>query len=116
MIRISRAELAERWALTYSQDGYDVRAEHVPGHRFPEPTDGVVPDLEALKGDQRVLVHIIDSPEALDDAGRRSALEKLAKARERGAQLHVVVAAEAAHGIQERLAGWHVHPDLVHVT
>jgi hypothetical protein len=53
MMRVSREQLAERWALTYSQDGYDVRAEHVPGRRYPRPTAGVVPDLEALKGDER---------------------------------------------------------------
>jgi len=116
MIRISRSELAERWALTYSQDGYDVRAEHVPGRRFPHPTDGVVPDLEALKGDHRVLVYIIESPETLDDQRSRDALTKLNKARDNGAKLHVIVAAECAHNIKEVLDGWHVHPDAVHVT
>ena len=116
MIRVSRAELAERWALTYTQDGYDVRAEHVPGRRFPRPTGGVVPDLEALKGNERVLVYIIDSAEALDDLKRRTTLETLNKARGRSAQLHVVVAAECAHGIHDRLAGWHIHPDVVHIT
>jgi hypothetical protein len=116
MIRISREQLAERWALTYSQDGYDVRAEHVPGHRYPQPTSGVVPDLEAIKGQERVLVHIIDSPEALDDSDRRADLEALNKARGQDTRLHIVVAAECAHGIKERLDEWRVHPDLVHVT
>jgi hypothetical protein len=116
MMRVSREQLAERWALTYSQDGYDVRAEHVPGRRYPRPTAGVVPDLEALKGDERVLIHIIDSPESLEDSDRRMGLKKLDEARGRDTRLHVVVAAECARGIQERFAAWHVHPDLVHVT
>jgi hypothetical protein len=116
MIRVSREQLAERWALTYSQDGYDVRAEHVPGHRYPQPTSGVVPDLEALKGRERVLVHIIDSPESLEDSDRRTDLEKLNKACGGDTRLHIVVAAECARGIKERLEAWHVHPTLVHVT
>ncbi len=58
-----------------------MRAERVPGRRFPRPTGGVVPDLEAVKGIERVLVYIIDSPEALDDMKRRTALEALEKAR-----------------------------------
>ena len=116
MIRVSREQLAERWALTYSQDGYDVRAEHVPGRRYPQPTSGVVPDLEAIKGQERVLVHIIDSPEALDDSRRRTDLEVLNKARGHHTQLHILVAAACDHGIKERLDERHVHPDLVHVT
>jgi hypothetical protein len=116
MIRVSREQLAERWALTYSQDGYDVRAEHVPGRRYPQPTSGVVPDLEALKGRERVLVYIIDSPESLNNPERQSELEALNKARGGDTRLHILVAAECAHEIKECLDAWHVHADLVHVT
>ena len=116
MWRISRDQLAERWALTYRQDGYDVRAEHVPGHRYPKPSAGVSPDLEAIKGNERVLVHIIDSCESLEDSDTRTNLQALNKARREGARLHIVVAAECAHGIKERLDEWQVEADLVHVT
>ena len=116
MIRISRQQLAERWALTYSQNGYEVRAEHVPCRRFPHTVAGIVPDLEATKGDETILVHIIDSPESLGEAETRKELTALNDARGDGTRLHVIVAAECAHAIKERLDEWHVHADLVHVT
>ena len=109
MLRISRGQLAERWAFTYRQDGYDV-AEHEPGERQPGP------HLEATKGNERVLIYIIDSPEALEDADTRDELQALDKTRTNGAKLHVVVAAECAHCIKERLDEWQVEADLVHVT
>ncbi len=115
MLRISKGQLAERWAFTYRQDGYDV-AEHVAGQRRPESKLGVSPDLEAIKGDERVLIHIIDSPESLEDADTRTELQALSKARVDGARLHIVVAAECAHAIKERLDEWQVEADLVHVT
>jgi hypothetical protein len=109
MLRISREQLAERWALTYRQDGYDV-AENTTGEGQPRP------HLEATKGNERVQIYIIDSPEALEDADTREELQTLNKARSNGTQLHIVVAAECAHAIKERLDQWQVEADLVHVT
>ena len=111
MLRISRDQLAERWALTYRQDGYKV-SEHA-GERQP---DALAPDLEATKGSERVFIHIIDSPEALEDVDTRSELQALSKAHRGDAKLHVVVAAECAHAIKERLDEWQVEADLIHVT
>ena len=116
MIRVSREQLAERWALTYSQDGYQVRSEQVAGYDRPQPTAGIRPDLEAVKGNERVLVKIIESPETLDDDALRRALEVLEEARASGAKLHLIVAAECAKNIKERLDEWQIHADLVHVT
>jgi hypothetical protein len=116
MIRISKQQLAERWALTYSQDGFDVRAASVPGRTPPQRISGILPDLEAIRGNERVLVHIIASPESLDDGETRAELQTLAQARAQGAQLHVVVAAECAYQIKQLFDEWHVHADTIHIT
>lgn len=116
MIRVSKRQLAERWALTYAQDGYDVRATDVPGRQAPDQVSGFRPDLEATRGHERVLVHIIASPESLVDEETPAELRALAKARRDGAHLHVIVAAECAHEIKERLQQWHVQADAVHIT
>lgn len=116
MLRVSKEELAERWAMTYRLDGYQVRADRLPGHDHPHTTSGVKPDLEAEKGDEQVLVYIIDSPEALEDLSTRTDLQALTKVHADGARLHVIVAAECAHVMKERLEEWGVEADLVHVT
>lgn len=116
MLRISHCELMERWALTYREDGYEVRAEEVSGLPVPEPINGVVPDLEATKDGQRVLVKIIEAVECLDDPSLREALLILDEQRSENCVLHVVVAAECASGIKEKFDEWGVHADTVHVT
>lgn len=116
MIRISREQLAERWALTYAQDGYSVRARGVPGLEAAEPHAGVTPDIEATNGNEEVVVCIIASPESLEDGSVERDLTALQAAREQGRKLHLIVAAECAHDIKERLEAWHVATDQIHVT
>ncbi len=50
MIRVSRAELAERWALTYTQDGYDVQPSTCPADVFPGPPAAWCPIWRPLRG------------------------------------------------------------------
>ncbi len=116
MIRVSREQLAERWALTYAQDGYQVRATGVSGLEAARPLEGVTPDIEADKDREQILIRIIASPESLEDAGLRRELEALQRARTSRRKLHLIVAAECAHDIKERLDAWHIHADQVHIT
>ncbi len=116
MERISHSELVERWALTYGEDGYQVRAEDVPGLTAPSKINHVQPDIEATKDQDRILVCIIDSQECLDAEKTRHDLAALDAARGGGTSLHLVVAAECASGLKERIDNWHVHADAVHVT
>lgn len=116
MIRVSREQLAERWALTYAQDGYRVRATGVPGLEPADPVDGFTPDIEASKNDEQVLVRIISSPEAFEGTNLKRELAALQESRSHGHKLHLIVAAECAHDIKERLDSWHVHADQVHIT
>lgn len=116
MIRVSREQLAERWALTYAQDGYRVRAAGVPGLEAAPAISGVTPDIEAQKDQEQVVVRIIASPEALEGETLQRELAALTAARSESQKLHLVVAAECAHDIKERLDAWHVHADQVHVT
>ena len=67
MLRISRNEIVERWTMTYSEDGYYVRADQVEGFSCPMPVNQVVPAIEATKEDCRVLVWVIESQQTLDD-------------------------------------------------
>lgn len=113
MLRISRAGLAEHWALTYAEDGYNVRARDVTG--LPSGTQANA-DLEARKGSHRVLVHIIESAEELSAPHTRRTLRALCQLRDPRTTLHVVVAAECLGGLKQQLDDWDVHPDQVHVT
>lgn len=116
MIRISREQLAERWALTYAQDGYQVRATGVPGLEPAPSQGGFTPDIEASKGNERVVVRIVASQDALDNESLPRELAAVQKLRTAGQKLHLIVAAECAHDIKERLDAWHVEADQVHVT
>jgi hypothetical protein len=116
MIRVSREQLAERWALTYAQDGYRVRAAGVPGLEAAPAIAGVTPDIEASKDGDQVIVRIVATPEGLAGDTLKRDLAALEAARASGQKLHLIVAAECAHDIKERLEGWHVHVDQVHVT
>jgi hypothetical protein len=116
MIRISHDELIERWAMTYIEDGYHVRVDHVAGLAPPSAIDGVRPDIEANKDLDRVLVRIIESADVLDAPKTRRELEVLDAARADGAKLHLIVAAECLSGFKNKMDGWHIHPDTVHVT
>lgn len=116
MIRVSREQLAERWALTYAQDGYRVRAAGVPGLEPAESVAGFMPDIEASKDDECIVVRIINSSEAMEGETLKSELAALEESRTAGQKLHLIVAAECAHDIKERLDAWHVHADQVHVT
>lgn len=113
MLRISRAGLAERWAVTYAEEGYEVRARDVPG--LAEISEASA-DLEAYKAGERVLVHIIDSAEELHAPHTRRDLEVLAQLRNPNNLLHVVVAAECTRGLKDLLDQWNVHADQIHVT
>jgi hypothetical protein len=116
MLRVSRGQLTAHWAFTYCEDGYEVRASDVAGYGRPAAVGGVVPDLEAIKGCERVLVYIVDSADTLDDPQTPEDLAALDAARGDHTHLHVIVAAECASGIKDRLTAWHVVPDVVHVT
>ncbi len=116
MIRISHEELRARWALTYREDGYQVRAANVIGLALPRPIDAVTPDIEAQKDRDRVLVRIIESQEALDAVDTRRNLQALGAARGDGTSLHIIVAAECLSGFKDKMDDWDVHPDQVHVT
>ncbi len=114
MIRVSREQLAERWALTYAQDGYRVRATGVPGLEAARPVAGFSPDIEATKDGEQVVVWIVASPEAFE--GLKRELAALEEARTEEQKLHLIVAAECAHDIKKRLDAWQVHADQVHIT
>ncbi len=116
MIRVSREQLAERWALTYAQDGYRVRATGVPGLEAARAVAGFNPDIEATKDGEQVVVRIVASPEAFEGETLKRELAALEEARTEGQKLHLIVAAECAHDIKERLDAWHVHADQVHIT
>jgi hypothetical protein len=116
MIRISRHELVNRWAMTYGEDGYEVRALDVAGLVPPGPVGPVMPDIEATKPGGRVLVQIIDSLEALDAPRTRYQLRALDAARSSDTRLHLVVAAECMEGLKDRMQRWNVRADVVHVT
>jgi hypothetical protein len=116
MIRVSRDELRERWAMTYREDGYQVRAANVIGLALPRRINAATPDIEAQKHRDRVLVRIIESQEALDAVDTRRDLQALGAARGDGTSLHVIVAAECLSGFKEKMDDWDVHPDQVHVT
>ena len=116
MIRVSREQLAERWALTYAQDGYRVRATGVPGLEVAPSIAGFVPDIEATKDAEQIVVRIVASPEDFNGETLKRELGALGGSRRVGQKLHLVVAAECAHDIKERLDAWHVHADQVHVT
>ena len=116
MIRVSREQLAERWALTYAQDGYRVRAAGVPGLEAAPAIAGYTPDIEATKDAERVVVRIVASPEAFEEETLKRELTALDESRTAGQKLHLIVAAECAHDIKERLDAWHVHADQVHIT
>lgn len=116
MIRVSREQLAERWALTYAQDGYQVRATGVPGLEPASPVAGFTPDIEASKEGERVIVRIVATPDALQSESLQRDLSALEESRAADQKLHLIVAAECAHDIKERLDAWHVHADQVHVT
>lgn len=60
MYRASHGELVERWAMTYRMDGYDVRANQVTGLETANLVGDVMPDIEARKDEDCVLVRIID--------------------------------------------------------
>jgi hypothetical protein len=116
MIRVSREQLAERWALTYAQDGYQVRATGVPGLDAAPSVGEFSPDIEATKEAEKVVVRIVASPESFEGETLKRELESLEKSRTAGQKLHLIVAAECAHDIKERLDAWHVHADQVHIT
>jgi hypothetical protein len=116
MIRISRKEIIERWAITYSEDGYYVRADRIEGLPHPMPVNQVVPAIEATKEGGRVLVWVIESQATLEDPHTQLELQALNAARNDATALHVVVAAECATGLKEKMDGWGIHPDTVHVT
>ena len=116
MLRISRNEIVERWTMTYSEDGYYVRADRVEGFSCPMPVNQVVPAIEATKEDSRVLVWVIESQQTLDDPHTQLDLQALNAARSNATALHVVVVAECATGLNEKMDDWGIHPDAVHVT
>lgn len=116
MIRVSREQLAERWALTYAQDGYQVRAAGVPGLEAAPNIAGFRPDIEAIKGSEQVVIRILASPEDFDGQTLQRELAAMEESRTAGQKLHLIVAAECAFDIKERLDAWHVHADQVHVT
>lgn len=117
MLRVSHQELVERWAQTYRDDGYTVRAVGVAGFEEPDQVNGVRPDMEAARnGKKRVYVLIIDTPEELMDDCVRKTMQCLAKARGKAHALHLIVAAECMLQLSGVLGEWKVEPDLVHVT
>ena len=116
MDRISRKEIIERWAMTYAEDGYYVRADRVEGLPYPMPVNQVVPSIEATKEDSRVLVWVIEAQDTLEAPHTRLDLQALNAARNDGTALHVVVAVECATGLKEMMDDWEIHPDPVHVT
>jgi len=116
MDRISRNEIVERWALTYAEDGYHVCADHVEGLSDPLPVNQVVPAIEATKEHDRVLVWVIESQDMLDAPSTPLDLQALNAARNDETALHLLVAAECATGLKERMDNWGIHPDTVHIT
>lgn len=116
MDRISRNEIVERWALTYSEDGYYVRANRVQGLPYPMAVNHVVPAIEATNQNGRVLVWVIESQQTLEAPHTQLDLQALNAARNDVTALHVVVAAECATGLKEKMDDWGIHPDTVHVT
>ncbi len=116
MIRVSHQELVERWAQTYVDDGFLVRAGGVVGSTAPPEVNGARPDIEATSDGHCIFVQIIDSPEDFTDPDVRQTAQRLAEARGSAHALHLIVAAECMLELSTKLAEWSVEPDLVHVT
>lgn len=116
MYRASHGELVERWSLTYREDGYAVRAEDVNGLEPPDAVDEAVPDIEARKDEQRVLVRVIDSVESLQSPHWWHDLQTLSAARNDQTMLHLVVAVECMPELKRQMDGTSIKADLMHVT
>lgn len=115
-MRASHEELVQRWAQTYADEGFDVRAENVPGYLAPTPISGARPDIEASRDGHCIRIRIIDSPEDLTDPDVRREVQRLSEARRDGHALHLIVATECMLELSTKLAEWGVEPDTVHVT
>lgn len=116
MVRVSHEELVERWAQTYSDDGFQVSAKGVEGVAPPSAVNGAQPDITATVDNQCIFVQIIDSPHDFENPEVRRTAKSLAEARGSAHALHLVVAAECMLELAPTLAEWGVEPDLVHVT
>jgi len=116
MVRVSHQELVERWAQTYSDDGFQVRAKSVEGVNPPTEVNGAQPDITASVDNQCIFVQIIDSPHDFANPEVRRIARSLSEARGRTHALHLIVAAECMLELTPTLAEWGVEPDLVHVT
>ena len=71
------------------KDGFEVRADHVGGLRgAPTPVDGLVPDIEAVKGEETRLIEI-ETPSTVGSEETRKQLS--AFAGKPGAKVYLAV-------------------------
>lgn len=70
--------LANVLVNSLEKDGFQVRADHVGGLRgSPAPVDGLVPDIEAVKGDEVRLIEV-ETPSTIGTEDARSQIKAFA--------------------------------------
>jgi len=98
--------LANVLVNSLENDGFDVKAKHVGGLRgHPSPVEGLVPDIEAKRGDEVRLIEI-ETPSTLRTEETRNQIATLA--RKAGAKVYLAVphnSLEDARKLREDMGG-----------